>query len=96
MYTGQSMAPMPGALGVSAAPYGPLASVVGPRGESPDDAHVMSKHTMIYPTEDELSAVQNLVINTEKSLKVRLLYFVTLEESALMSRRLAICSTMRV
>ncbi|KAK0141679.1 Interleukin enhancer-binding factor 3 [Merluccius polli] len=34
-----------------------------------DDRHVMAKHSAIYPTQDELEAVQNMVSHTERALK---------------------------
>ncbi|KAJ8251757.1 hypothetical protein GJAV_G00225120 [Gymnothorax javanicus] len=34
-----------------------------------DDRHVMSKHLTIYPTQEELEAVQNMVSHTERALK---------------------------
>lgn len=39
------------------------------RPDSSDDRHVMTKHHSIYPTEDELLSVQNIVSACEKSLK---------------------------
>merc|ERR1719431_1154022 len=39
------------------------------RPASSDDRHVMAKHQTIYPNEDELQAVQNIVSATEKALK---------------------------
>lgn len=29
----------------------------------------MAKHSSIYPTDDEINAVQRIVVNTEKALK---------------------------
>ncbi|KAK3783611.1 hypothetical protein RRG08_020938 [Elysia crispata] len=40
------------------------------RPDSSDDRHVMAKHHSIYPTEDELQAVQNIVSACEKALKL--------------------------
>lgn len=34
-----------------------------------DDRHVMNKHAAIYPTQEELEAVQNMVSHTERALK---------------------------
>ncbi|CAH2273079.1 interleukin enhancer-binding factor 3 isoform X1 [Pelobates cultripes] len=34
-----------------------------------DDRHVMAKHSMVYPTQEELEAVQNMVSHTERALK---------------------------
>ncbi|XP_063787474.1 interleukin enhancer-binding factor 3 isoform X2 [Pseudophryne corroboree] len=34
-----------------------------------DDRHVMAKHALVYPTQDELEAVQNMVSHTERALK---------------------------
>ncbi|XP_067877452.1 interleukin enhancer-binding factor 3 homolog isoform X1 [Heterodontus francisci] len=34
-----------------------------------DDRHVMAKHAAIYPTQEELEAVQNMVSHTERALK---------------------------
>jgi zinc finger RNA-binding protein len=40
------------------------------RPESMDDRHVIAKHSDIYPSEDELAAVQKIVTNIEKALKL--------------------------
>ncbi|XP_054717148.1 zinc finger RNA-binding protein-like isoform X2 [Uloborus diversus] len=40
------------------------------RPDSVDDRHVMAKHTLIYPKEEELNAVQKIITNTEKALKL--------------------------
>lgn len=40
------------------------------RPDSSDDRHVMAKHAEIYPHEDELAAIQKIVSNTEKALKL--------------------------
>ena len=37
---------------------------------TPDDKLVMAKHNSIYPTEQELKQVQNIVGTTEKALKL--------------------------
>lgn len=34
-----------------------------------DDRHVMAKHAVVYPTQEELEAVQNMVSHTERALK---------------------------
>ncbi|KAJ8254527.1 hypothetical protein COCON_G00211390 [Conger conger] len=34
-----------------------------------DDRHVMSKHLTVYPSQEELEAVQNMVSHTERALK---------------------------
>ncbi|XP_053573906.1 interleukin enhancer-binding factor 3 isoform X2 [Bombina bombina] len=34
-----------------------------------DDRHVMAKHSTVYPTQEELEAVQNMVSHTERALK---------------------------
>uniref|UniRef100_A0A671R7U4 Interleukin enhancer binding factor 3b n=1 Tax=Sinocyclocheilus anshuiensis TaxID=1608454 RepID=A0A671R7U4_9TELE len=34
-----------------------------------DDRHVMAKHSSIYPTQEELEGVQNMVSHTERALK---------------------------
>lgn len=33
------------------------------------DRHVMAKHSAIYPTQEELESVQNMVSHTERALK---------------------------
>jgi len=43
---------------------------VARRPESVDDRHVMAKHSEIYPKEEELQAIQKIVSNTEKALKL--------------------------
>lgn len=35
-----------------------------------DDRHVMAKHSAIYPTQEELEGVQNMVSHTERALKL--------------------------
>ena len=40
------------------------------RPESSDDRHVMCKHAAIYPTEEELLAVQKAVSHAERALKL--------------------------
>ncbi|XP_059203061.1 interleukin enhancer-binding factor 3 homolog isoform X2 [Centropristis striata] len=34
-----------------------------------DDRHVMAKHSFIYPTQEELESVQNMISHTERALK---------------------------
>lgn len=34
-----------------------------------DDRHAMAKHSVIYPTQEELESVQNMVSHTERALK---------------------------
>lgn len=34
-----------------------------------DDRHVTAKHSSVYPTQEELEAVQNMVSHTERVLK---------------------------
>lgn len=40
------------------------------RPDSSDDRHVLAKHAEIYPKEEELAAIQKIVSNTEKALKM--------------------------
>lgn len=40
------------------------------RPESSDDRHVMCKHAAIYPTEEELLAIQKAVSHSERALKL--------------------------
>ena len=40
------------------------------RRETIENRHVIAKHSEIYPTEDELNAVQKIVSNSEKALKL--------------------------
>ncbi|XP_006241095.1 zinc finger RNA-binding protein 2 isoform X1 [Rattus norvegicus] len=42
----------------------------GRRPESSDDRHVMYKHASIYPTEEELQAIQTAVSHTERALRL--------------------------
>ncbi|GAB1295389.1 Zinc finger RNA-binding protein 2 [Apodemus speciosus] len=42
----------------------------GRRPESSDDRHVMCKHASIYPTEEELQAIQTAVSHTERALRL--------------------------
>ncbi|XP_072294010.1 zinc finger RNA-binding protein isoform X2 [Eucyclogobius newberryi] len=50
-------------------PVPPLLTCVR-RPDSPDDRHIMSKHSTIYPVEDELQAVQKIVSHSERALKL--------------------------
>ncbi|XP_007246260.3 zinc finger RNA-binding protein [Astyanax mexicanus] len=49
-------------------PVPPLLPVRRP--DSPDDRHIMSKHATIYPVEEELQAVQQIVSHSERALKL--------------------------
>ncbi|XP_053716396.1 zinc finger RNA-binding protein [Synchiropus splendidus] len=40
------------------------------RPDSPDDRHIMAKHSTIYPGEEELQAVQRIVSHSERALKL--------------------------
>jgi zinc finger RNA-binding protein len=40
------------------------------RTESSDDRHVMSRHSEIYPKEEELQSIQRIVSHTERALKM--------------------------
>ena len=64
--------PMPGP---NHGPMGPLGPMYGyppmmRRPETIDDRHVIAKHSEVFPGEDELAAVQRIVTNTEKALKL--------------------------
>ncbi|KAM4607837.1 zinc finger RNA-binding protein isoform 1-T1 [Polymixia lowei] len=62
----------PGLLGVR--PGMPVPQPQGPvpprRPDSSDDRYVMTKHAAIYPSEDELQAIQKIVSITERALKL--------------------------
>ncbi|XP_061116051.1 zinc finger RNA-binding protein isoform X2 [Conger conger] len=62
----------PGLLGVR--PGLPIPQPQGPvpprRPDSSDDRYVMTKHAAIYPSEDELQAIQKIVSITERALKL--------------------------
>ncbi|XP_030623704.1 zinc finger RNA-binding protein [Chanos chanos] len=62
----------PGLLGVR--PGMPVPQPPGPvpprRPDSSDDRYVMTKHAAIYPSEDELQAIQKIVSITERALKL--------------------------
>ncbi|XP_063816607.1 zinc finger RNA-binding protein isoform X2 [Pseudophryne corroboree] len=61
----------PGLLGVRPGmPPQPQGSAPLRRPDSSDDRYVMTKHAAIYPTEDELQAVQKIVSLTERALKL--------------------------
>ncbi|KAM9463366.1 zinc finger RNA-binding protein isoform 11-T11 [Salvelinus alpinus] len=62
---------MPGDGPYPQGPPGPP-GLLGPprRPDSSDDRYVMTKHTAIYPSEDELQAVQKIVSITERALKL--------------------------
>ncbi|XP_037054154.1 zinc finger RNA-binding protein 2 [Peromyscus leucopus] len=49
---------------------GSLSPQSGRRPESSDDRHVMCKHASIYPTEEELQAIQTAVSHTERALRL--------------------------
>uniref|UniRef100_A0A8C8RR15 Zinc finger RNA-binding protein n=1 Tax=Pelusios castaneus TaxID=367368 RepID=A0A8C8RR15_9SAUR len=40
------------------------------RPDSSDDRHIMTKHSSIYPTEEELQAIQKVVSHSERALKL--------------------------
>ncbi|XP_078531033.1 zinc finger RNA-binding protein isoform X3 [Lissotriton helveticus] len=61
----------PGLLGVRPGiPPQPQGPAPLRRPDSSDDRYVMTKHAAIYPTEDELQAVQKIVSITERALKL--------------------------
>ncbi|XP_018122041.1 zinc finger RNA-binding protein isoform X2 [Xenopus laevis] len=61
----------PGLLGVRPGmPPQPQGPTPLRRPDSSDDRYVMTKHAAIYPTEDELQAVQKIVSLTERALKL--------------------------
>ncbi|CAL8248945.1 unnamed protein product [Merluccius merluccius] len=65
----------PGLLGVRPGmpgpqPLGPLGPMPPRRPDSSDDRYVMTKHAAIYPSEDELQAIQKIVSITERALKL--------------------------
>ncbi|XP_051977863.1 zinc finger RNA-binding protein-like isoform X2 [Xyrauchen texanus] len=61
------MAPPP-LMGQPTLPVPPLLPVRRP--DSPDDRHIMAKHSTIYPIEEELQAVQRIVSHSERALKL--------------------------
>uniref|UniRef100_A0AAQ5XG47 Zinc finger RNA-binding protein n=1 Tax=Amphiprion ocellaris TaxID=80972 RepID=A0AAQ5XG47_AMPOC len=71
MYWGEQrrrMAPPP-LMSRPGIPVPPLLSCVR-RPDSPDDRHIMAKHSTIYPVEEELQAVQRIVSHSERALKL--------------------------
>lgn len=38
--------------------------------QSPYDRHVMAKHSEVYPTAEELEAVQTIISDVERALKI--------------------------
>ncbi|XP_076005502.1 zinc finger RNA-binding protein isoform X2 [Genypterus blacodes] len=62
----------PGLLGVRPGMPGPQPQGPVPprRPDSSDDRYVMTKHAAIYPSEDELQAIQKIVSITERALKL--------------------------
>uniref|UniRef100_A0A8B9UXN5 Zinc finger RNA-binding protein n=1 Tax=Anas zonorhyncha TaxID=75864 RepID=A0A8B9UXN5_9AVES len=65
---------LPGPLGLLGVRPGIPPQPQGPaplcRPDSSDDRYVMTKHAAIYPTEEELQAVQKIVSITERALKL--------------------------
>ncbi|NWR43993.1 ZFR protein, partial [Regulus satrapa] len=65
---------LPGPLGLLGVRPGMPPQPQGPaslrRPDSSDDRYVMTKHAAIYPTEEELQAVQKIVSITERALKL--------------------------
>ncbi|KAM6461692.1 zinc finger RNA-binding protein 2 [Liasis olivaceus] len=57
--------PLMGRLGV---PVPPLLPAWRPN--SSDDRHIMTKHSTIYPTEEELQAIQKVVSHSERALRL--------------------------
>uniref|UniRef100_A0A9J8D4A1 Zinc finger RNA-binding protein n=1 Tax=Cyprinus carpio carpio TaxID=630221 RepID=A0A9J8D4A1_CYPCA len=64
------MAPPP-LMGHPSMPLPPLSPLRRP--DSPDDRHIMAKHSAIYPVEEELQAVQRIVSHSERLLLARVL-----------------------
>uniref|UniRef100_UPI00398F3829 zinc finger RNA-binding protein isoform X3 n=1 Tax=Pristiophorus japonicus TaxID=55135 RepID=UPI00398F3829 len=60
----------PGLLGVRPGMMQPQGPLPPRRPDSSDDRYVMTKHAAIYPTEEELQAVQKIVSHTERALKL--------------------------
>ena len=64
----------PGPLGLLGVQPGMPPQPQGPaplrRPDSSDDHYIMTKHATIYPTEEELQAVQKIVSITERALKL--------------------------
>ncbi|MBN3317157.1 ZFR protein, partial [Atractosteus spatula] len=67
------MAPPPPLMGRPGMPVPPLL-LFSPkplrRPDSPDDRHIMAKHSNIYPVQEELQAVQRIVSHSERALKL--------------------------
>ncbi|XP_044275002.1 zinc finger RNA-binding protein 2 isoform X3 [Varanus komodoensis] len=57
--------PLMGRLGVPIPPLLPARRL-----SSSDDRHIMSKHSSIYPTEEELQAIQKVVSHSEHALRL--------------------------
>lgn len=51
-------------------PYGAGHNQQHRQHESFDDKHIVAKHNSIYPTQDEITAIQDIVTSTEKALKL--------------------------
>uniref|UniRef100_A0A3Q3JZA5 DZF domain-containing protein n=1 Tax=Monopterus albus TaxID=43700 RepID=A0A3Q3JZA5_MONAL len=71
MYWGEQrrrMGPLP-LMSRPGMPVPPLLTCVR-RPDSPDDRHIMAKHSTIYPVEEELQAVQRIVSHSERALKL--------------------------
>lgn len=51
-------------------PTGPVGPQMVRRPDTVEDRHVVAKHTQIYPKEEELNAVQKIITNSEKALKL--------------------------
>ncbi|MBN3280294.1 ZFR protein, partial [Polyodon spathula] len=69
LYWGERrMAPPPPLMGRPGMPVPPLLPTRRP--DSSDDRHIMVKHSTIYPVEEELQAVQNIVSHAERALKL--------------------------
>uniref|UniRef100_A0A8C7R946 Zinc finger RNA-binding protein n=1 Tax=Oncorhynchus mykiss TaxID=8022 RepID=A0A8C7R946_ONCMY len=70
LYWGEQrhMMPPPPLMSRPGMPVPPLLPVRRP--DSPDDRHIMAKHSTIYPVEEELQAVQRIVSHTERALKL--------------------------
>uniref|UniRef100_A0A8C6T4H1 Zinc finger RNA-binding protein n=1 Tax=Neogobius melanostomus TaxID=47308 RepID=A0A8C6T4H1_9GOBI len=72
MYWGEQrrrMAPPP-LMSRPGMPVPPLLQTCVRRPDSPDDRHIMAKHSTIYPVEEELQAVQRIVSHSERALKL--------------------------
>ncbi|KAM4629215.1 zinc finger RNA-binding protein isoform 2-T2 [Polymixia lowei] len=71
MYWGEQRRrmPPPPLMSRPGMPVPPLLTCVR-RPDSPDDRHIMAKHSTIYPVEEELQAVQRIVSHSERALKL--------------------------